>query len=293
MKCLKTDISLHRYNKPLTYNDLMVEIDHLLNKYPFIQKTTIGHSVLGKELVELRIGSGQECIHYNASFHGNEWITTLIIMRFFSECAKGYKVGNHDPDLSISIVPMVNPDGVDLVLNGAVAAGKYRQKVIEINEGSTDFTRWKSNIKGVDLNKQFPAGWETEAARKPKKPHFRDHPGPFPLSEPEAIAMAAFAENQSLKRMHAVHTQGEEIYWGFDGYEPVASKRIALDYAKKSGYTAVRYVDNYAGYKDWYIKQFRKPGFTLELGCGTNPLPLEQLEEIWMKVSGLFWASIK
>jgi len=293
MKCLKTDISLCSYNKPLTYKDLQVEIDLLINKYPFIKKTIIGYSVLGKEIVELRIGPGQKCIHYNASFHGNEWITTIVIMRFLAQCAKEYDIGDFNSDLSVSIVPMVNPDGVDLVLNGPVDAGKYKEEVIKINEGSTDFSRWKANIKGVDLNKQFPAGWEIEAARKPSSPHFRDYPGVRPLSEPESIAMATFAENHAPERMHALHTQGEEIYWGFDGLEPEESEGIAQKYAEKSGYSAVRYVDNYAGFKDWYIKQFKKPGFTLELGRGTNPLPLVQLEEIWRKSSGFFTASLQ
>lgn len=53
---------------------------------------------------------------------------------------------------------MVNPDGVDLVLNGP--PNHLRKDLIEINEGSEDFIHWKANIRGIDLNNQFPANWD-------------------------------------------------------------------------------------------------------------------------------------
>ena len=85
---------------------------------------------------------------------------------------------------------MVNPDGVDLVLNGPPSSEPYRSNVIEWNNNSLDFSGWKANIRGVDLNDQFPAEWERERARNPKNPGPRDYGGESPLSEPEAIAMA-------------------------------------------------------------------------------------------------------
>ncbi len=31
---------------------------------------------------------------------------------------------------------------------------------------------------------------------------------------------------------------------------------------------------SYGGYKDWFIQDFNRPGYTLELGEGQNPLPM-------------------
>ena len=33
--------------------------------------------------------------------------------------------------------------------------------------------------------------------------------------------------------------------------------------------------------KDWFIQTYRRPGFTIEVGTGENPLPLSQFEEIY------------
>lgn len=280
-----------------TYEALAEATDSLVSSYPFITKHTIGHSVLGKELIELSIGTGTKKIHINAAFHGNEWITTAVLMYFIEEYA--YRLSHADSKLlnafeqtTVSFVPMVNPDGVDLVLLGRKAAESYQNLVFTLNEDQDDFSRWKANILGVDLNKQFPAGWELEAARKPINPHYRDYPGKGPLTELESLAMAELAKSRYFDMVLALHTQGEEIYWGFQGWEPPESAELAELFSNVSGYTAVQYVDNYAGFKDWFIQAFRKPGFTLELGHGNNPLPFSQFDEIYTKTSAILYAAI-
>ena len=37
----------------------------------------------------------------------------------------------------------------------------------------------------------------------------------------------------------------------------------------------------YGGCKDWFISEFGRMGFTVEVGLGRNPLPMEQLDEIY------------
>ena len=156
-----------------------------------------------------------------------------------------------------------------------------------------DFSGWKANIRGVDLNNQFPANWEIEKERKePKAPAPRDYPGDAPLTEPEAIAMADLARNEQFNRMLAFHTQGKEFYWGYEGLEPPESEVIANEFARVSGYRAIRYIDSHAGYKDWFIQEFRRPGFTIELGEGVNPLPISQFDEIYQDALGIFLASL-
>jgi len=280
---------------------LRSDLDRLADVYPFIRRRNIGASVLGKPIPELQIGRGAKTVHANGSFHANEWITTPVLIRFLNHYAlslvngtpvRGLDMRPFYDAATLSVVPMVNPDGVDLVLRGLPAQEPWRSRVLEWNGGSGDFSGWKANIRGVDLNDQFPALWDREAARNPKAPGPRDYPGTGPLTEPEAIAMAELTRSGDFARVLAFHTQGEEIYWGFQNLEPPESEAIVNEFARVSGYTPVRTIESYAGYKDWFIQDWRRPGFTIELGRGVNPLPLSQFGEIYERALGILLASL-
>lgn len=282
------------------YKALTADIPMLSDVYPFIKVNSIGQSVLGKPIQEIRLGKGNKKVQINASFHANEWITTPILMALLNSFLlsitnvrpiRGVSTMPLYNSVDLSIVPMVNPDGVDLVLNGPPP--ELREEVIAINRGSTDFTGWKANIRGVDLNNQYPAKWDFEKERSEQNaPAPRDYLGEAPLTEPEAIAMAELAKDNQFDRMLAFHTQGAEFYWGFEGLEPPESQVLALEFERVSGYKAVQYIDSFAGYKDWFIQEFRRPGFTIELGRGINPLPLSQFDDIYEEVLGIFLASL-
>lgn len=289
-------------NQKYDFEHMMKDIQELQSIYPFLQTRSIGKSVLGKELLELRLGRGIKRVHWNGSFHANEWITTNVIMTFLNEYLlaltnmapiRGFYVEPLYLEAFLSIVPMVNPDGVDLVLNGPPEQEPYKQEVVKINNGSLDFKDWKANIRGVDLNNQFPANWEIEKKRKePKSPAPRDYPGDAPLTEPEALAIEKLTKTSNFSSVLAFHTQGEVIYWGYEGLEPPEAEKLVKEFSRVSGYKAVRYVDSHAGFKDWFIQEWRRPGFTFELGKGVNPLPLSQFEEIYQETLGAFLASL-
>lgn len=283
------------------YSTMMQDIRTLQTIYPFLFNEPIGNSVLGKEIPGLNLGKGQKRVHFNASFHANEWITTSIVLTFLNDyllaltnnsSIRGLYALPLYTQTSLNIVPMVNPDGVDLVLNGPPENETIRNNVIEWNSGSTDFSNWKANINGVDLNDQFPAEWELERARNPKTPGPRDYGGERSLSEPESIAMAVLTVESDFARVLAFHTQGQVIYWGFLGLEPPESEQLVYEFARVSGYEPEQTIESYAGYKDWFIQDWRRPGFTVELGLGTNPLPISQFDEIYEEALGIFLSAL-
>jgi len=283
------------------YSIMMNDLNKLLDAYPFLQSSTIGHSVLGNEIPEIQIGNGLKRIHYNGSFHANEWITTPIILTFLNDyllsltnqnTIRGISTLPLYQQTSLSIVPMVNPDGVNLVIQGPPEDEALRNQLINWNNGSNNFSGWKANIHGIDLNDQFPAKWELESARNPKTPGPRDYGGERPLSEPEAIAMADLTKKRDFARVLAFHTQGRVIYWGFENLEPPESKILVTEFSRVSGYEPINSAGSYAGYKDWFIQDWRRPGFTVELGSGTNPLPINQFNDIYEEALGIFLAAL-
>ncbi|NWN79451.1 M14 family metallocarboxypeptidase [Bacillus sp. (in: firmicutes)] len=282
---------------------LKQEMEKIADCFPFVTYHIIGRSVLGQPIYELNIGeeNAEKRTHINASFHANEWITTSVLMKWIKEyclsLCKDEQVFGFSPVqlfrmTKLSIVPLVNPDGVDLVLHGPGHLGLERKTLDEMNEYQPDYREWKANINGVDLNNQFPSFWEIEKQRKPPKaPSYRDYPGDAPLTEPEAAAMRNLIVRRPPDRLVALHTQGEEIYWGYKGYEPRESADVIQTFERFSGYKGVRYIDSYAGFRDWFIHHFGKEGYTVELGKGKNPLPLEQFDDIYCKSRGILWVS--
>ncbi|EIT84480.1 gamma-D-glutamyl-L-diamino acid endopeptidase [Fictibacillus macauensis ZFHKF-1] len=286
---------------PYSYDILCHDLRKLWKTYPFLTLESAGTSVLKNELFHVKSGRGEKKVHINGSFHANEWITTAILMVFLNDyllaltnhrAIRGVNMLALYESCLLSAVPMVDPDGVNLVVDGPPSEEPYRTLVTKLNKGNPTFKDWKANIRGVDLNNQLPARWEIEKARKPQAAAPRDYPGDYPLSEPEARAMARLAEEEDFDRVIALHTQGKEFYWGFEQEEPEEAEAIAQEFARVSGYKAVRYVDSYAGYKDWFIQTFRRPGFTIELGEGVNPLPLSQFQDIYDDTLGIFLASL-
>ncbi|MDP4108939.1 MAG: M14 family metallopeptidase [Bacillota bacterium] len=285
-------------NISYTYEILERDVAGLKARYPFIETGVAGKSVLNKNLYYIKLGVGPNQVFYNAAHHSLEWITSPLLMKFAEEFAKAYADGRTLPggysprriwdESSIYIIPMVNPDGVDLVLNGLSPDNPFYEDLIRWNKGSSDFSSdWQANIRGVDLNHNYNAAWEESKAAEPvygiTGPGPTRYSGPFPESEPESKAVADFTRNRNFRLVLAYHTQGEVIYWDFMGMAPPEARTIAEAFSKDSGYKLdeTAGIASYAGYKDWFIKEYRRPGFTIEAGLGKNPLPVSQFGRIY------------
>lgn len=104
-----------------------------------------------------------------------------------------------------------------------------------------------------------------------------------PLVAPEAISLYNFTCFHNFRLILAYHTQGQEIYWQFQNYAPSEAEKIGETFANASGYRLadVPFASSFAGYKDWFLQEYRRPGYTIEAGIGNNPLPISQFDEIY------------
>lgn len=282
---------------------LELNLSSLLKRYPFLDLSIIGKSVLGKDLYAIRFGNGEIPLIYNATHHANEWITSLLLMKYLENLSYSYVMGvdiggksakEIFDGFSLYFVPMVNPDGTDLVTGEIEKDSLIYKKAESLNYPQLPFpSGWKANIKGTDLNLNYPAGWRT--ARKIKyeqgytSPAPRDYVGPYPFSAPESVAMGQFTKNISPLLTLAYHSQGEIIYWKYKDFLPKGSEEIADEFARLSGYSAeiTPMSSGNAGYKDWYIKTYNRPGYTVEVGKGKSPLPLTQFPKIYRDNVGI------
>ncbi len=286
-------------NLPMTSARSEEIMAQLQETYPFVRTERLATTDFGRPITAMTVGTGPRRVIYSAAHHANEWLTATLLLKFAEDYAaaiqgEGTLGGVNARDLSeettLYLVPMVDPDGVDLV-TGAIGPGDggYDQaRIYAENYPNIPFPEgWKANLNGVDLNLQYPAGWliarEIKFSQGYTRPGPRDYVGRFPLSQVEAQALADYTQRIDPELVVAWHSQGEVIYWQYGEIEVEGARELAERFARLSGYALedTPYNSSFAGYKDWFIQFFRRPGFTIEVGRGTNPLPVEQFDEIY------------
>lgn len=270
-------------------NDILTKrLDYEYNKRlcaQFVEQgarcRVIGQSVQGREIPVLTLGQGRRQILYLCSTHATESIAGNVILAFAKELLTQDSVGALRRN-TLHILPLLNPDGVEIAQGRIDEADRAR--LVFFNDGSDDFTHWQANARGVDLNHNFDADFARGKALEREQdicgPSATRYGGKEPFSEPETQAVRDFIVKEDIDVLFALHTQGEEIYPAGRGSLPMA--RI---FAKASGY-AVSEPEGIAscrGAKDWFCKTFDRPGFTVELGKGENPLPMSDAKGIWRK----------
>lgn len=254
----------------------------------------MGRSVLGRRIPVLTLGEPVGGALLVGATHGSEWLTALLLLRFFEEladaCEHGHTLCGADVAQAVArrgvvVMPVLNPDGVEIALLGTAGAGQLGERVARLASDKTE--HWQANARGVDINHNFGAGWAALQRLERESGIFGPAPtrygGPRPFSEPETRAVCGCCSTFDIRRLYSFHSQGEEIYWRYGPRTPARSFDMASLLAESSGYTLSQPEGMAAagGLKDWYIEKFGRPGFTIEIGRGKNPLPITMLDEIY------------
>ena len=285
------------FKKPPTAEEFEKYLSEISSAHPCSKHFCCGKTALGRKIPVLVLGDAKHSALFVGATHGSEWLTALLLLRFYDEvcscfenglCFCGIDVGKAVAVRGISIIPVLNPDGVEINLSGSSGALNSKERVKRLSKG--DYRHWNANSSGVDLNHNFGAGWNKLRILEHKAgiygPAPRQYGGPRPFSEPETRAVCGFCSTFDVMRLWSFHSQGEEIYWYYGKNTPLKSRNIAERISALSGYKMLEPTGlaSHGGLKDWYIENFCRPGFTVEIGRGENPLPIDDLDAIYEKL---------
>ena len=215
--------------------------------------------------------------------HAREYITARLLLKLTAA---------YSGDYPIDVVPSLNIDGAILAEHGLdefALRMRERTRLVRINDGSTDFSLWKANIAGVDINNNFDAGWgEGEYNRALPAP--AGYVGPRPFSEPETRAARDLMEREDkdYALVVAYHAKGEEVYWGFR--KDTRYRREAARVARALGYRLKKTPRSAGGLKDYWTLTTGRLGLTVEVGRDefAHPYPLSELDELVRGHAGMF-----
>ncbi|MDL2289598.1 hypothetical protein LJB83_02420 [Clostridia bacterium OttesenSCG-928-F22] len=304
-------------NKQYSYDILLSDIADLQQRYPnCLHRSILGKSVLGRDIPLLTLGkpSAKTVIWIDAGIHAREYMSCQIVMlalEYLLQRENGevwpYNTSNTyiwqngqmrlreaskeaacPPDTGVCfyIAPMLNPDGVELARFGldSVADRSRHNALLRMNDQRRDFTYWKANINGVDLNSNFPAYWQQKDTGV-TSPGPQGYKGPFPVSEAETKSIVAFLQHRMDKSI-SYHAQGAEIYWYFRQEEPYLTRNLQFGETLQglTQYALMPREDSLsgAGLRDYQIYNYKRLGLTVEIGpASTNaPMPLSDLPAI-------------
>ena len=258
---------------PYSYEMMLADVAALVERAQGrVERETLCTTLDGREIPVLRFGDAQATNHIliQAGIHGREYITSRLAVDLLNDLVDSCEDGIDD--VMFHVVPMANPDGAVISLQGpealndpALAEG-VRQMLAAEGESHT---MWKANARGTDLNRNFPEEWEELTGRTPGSDRYR---GPSPLSEPETQALAGYLDRYDFAATISYHSYGSIIYWegAYTSELEARNRALAELFAEKTGYAlGVNEAETVerGGFKDWALGTRAIPSITVEIGA--------------------------
>ena len=292
-----------------SYENLVQDIQTIKNVCPQVQVNEIATTADGRKVYDIVLGdlNSQNQILIFGAMHAREYITVQTVMRQlcnaidasngYGENYRGVSATELLQGVTIHFIPNSNPDGVAISQFGlnALQNENIRSQVAQMGG---NFVHWKANANGVDLNRNFDAGWqEFQGSPYPSSERYK---GKFPGSEPEAAALIKLMQDYPIKRTISYHTCGALIYWYYkqEGAVLTESQKFANAISHETGYpldgdyTSV----DAAGFKDWAVYKLGVPSITIETGAESGGIvyvvPQSRFNGIWQRNKNVVYATI-
>lgn len=281
---MKIQKGIFDFCEAMTYDKMMEYLNLLEERYPFLGVTFFGESVLGRGLPLITLGEGEKAVLYVGAESGTDSVTTAILLRFLNEFCEQYQNGGRIFQYSLPylfstrtvyVIPMLNPDGVSYCLEGITPENLLYDRVLSMNEGSTDLHLWRANARGVELDRNFAYGFEARKRSEAEQGILggakNGFSGESSESEPEVGLLCNFLRyHQDLRALVSLHTGEETVL--YTAGKKTAPRSLALGGAlsRLTCYPLRAYEGEQAmgGLGAWCIDECNLPAFSV--ACGSQ-----------------------
>ncbi len=260
-----------------SYNDLLDAMKVLRGKG--YQVGSIGNTTLSRQTPYVFIGRTRTpCCLVMGGIHAREYITSQVVLELIK-----YYTGT----MGIYIIPSANPDGLELCQDNGKDLGIVPLDYLKAVNKGDDFSLWKANARAVDLNVNFNADWG-QGQFNVTTPAPANYIGEYPESEIETRNLVRFTNSVNPIVTISYHTKGEVIYYGYKNYPDYYE--YAKLFAESTGYILDKSSYSVGGYKDWFVKSYRRLGMTFEVGRSelSYPIPFTELDSIVEKNKAVY-----
>ena len=278
-----------------SYDQMVTDMGKLQAAYPdSVKISSIGKSELGRDIPVMIVGDPNAPNHVlmQGAMHAREHFTAWLLMAIMDHALSGKLLSNN---VCYHIIPMSNPDGVTLSQTQTLNENQVQIYLRDlacgyVNLGQKEYARqWKANALGVDLNRNFPSGWENSLEHP--QPSISRYRGESPLCAAESMALAEYTQSRKFHATFSFHSHGSVLYYAYGNKKPVndLSYSLALAVQAQTGYTPIGGSDGTsgAGYKDWAMDALGIPSLTVEIGSTQTPLEVRDIYNTFARFEGL------
>jgi predicted deacylase len=224
----------------------------------------IGYSNEGRPIERYTFGTGSTSLLFVGGIHGGyEWNSSALAYEFIT--AFRSRTILIPDDLTVVIVPTLNPDGLYAVTG---LEGTFTTADIPPNDAH-ETGNGRFNAHDVDLNRNFDCKWKPEST-------WRNRPvsaGTAAFSEPESVALRDLVIDINPIGVVFWHSQANAVY-GSECESGILPGTLNLmhTYATAAGYDAIPSFDAYpvSGDAEGWLASIGIPAVTVELGTRTT-----------------------
>lgn len=291
-----------------TMDEFKGDLNELSQKYSsHMSYSSLGKTSAGNDIYEIIIGgkNAKKHVLLMSGIRGSEYMGSLLLMKQAEYYLEYYDKGVFDnikysdvfDNIAFHVIPIVNPDGV-LISQKGIDGLSDQEDVKRLNEiysndrlsshGSnikgTYFKEWGANYAGVDLYHNFDRTEISPSAVS--SPSYIDYAGD--ADTPETRIIKSLLDKYSFAGSMCYYATGSDIVLKYD--KAIASSQKSAQMALAVGNLTVYDINSdpdssitAGGFTNWSTFHKGIPGIIIRIGDSPAPLPLKDLQMIWLK----------